>query len=59
MSKQAAPAVPSRREFHAAVALLAAAPLTALAADDKPPADPVAALADGLIAAAKAPTGRT
>ena len=37
MNDHAAKAVPSRREFHAAVALLAAAPLAAFAADEKPP----------------------
>jgi hypothetical protein len=49
---------PSRREFHAAVALLAAGSLTALAADEQPAADPLAATADALAAAAKARFGK-
>ncbi len=57
MNDHAAKAVPSRREFHAAVALLAAAPLAAFAADEKPPADALAGTADGLVAAAKARYG--
>jgi hypothetical protein len=49
--------VPSRREFHAALAFLAAAPLGALGADEKQATDPIRAAADGLIAAAKARYG--
>ena len=49
---------PTRRDFHAAHALLAAAPLTALAADEKPPADVLAATADALAAVAKARYGK-
>jgi hypothetical protein len=46
----------SRREFHAALALLAAASLGA-GADEKP-ADPLAATADALAAAVKARYGK-
>ncbi len=49
--------VPSRREFHAAVALLAIAPL-ATAAEDEKPADARAATAEALAAAAKARFGK-
>ena len=46
--------VPSRREFHAAVALLAVAPLAVVAAEKKAEADPLTAFAEALAAAARA-----
>ena len=49
---------PSRREFAAAVALLAAAPLAALAADKKPEVDPLTAAGEALAAAARARFGK-
>src|SRR5207248_1160694 len=57
MSDQPASTVPSRREFHALLTLLAATPLAALGADEKPPVNPLTATADGLVAAAKARFG--
>jgi hypothetical protein len=57
MSDHAIHAVPSRREFHAVLALLAATPLVACAADEKPAVDALTATGDGLIAAAKARYG--
>jgi hypothetical protein len=58
MTDHATSCAPSRREFHAVVALLAATPLAALAADEKAPAvDALTGTADGLVAAAKARYG--
>jgi hypothetical protein len=57
MSKPAAAPAPSRREFHAAAALLAVAPLAAIRGDEKP-ADPLVAAAEALTAAVKARYGK-
>ena len=58
MSEQTAKSALSRREFHAALALLAVAPLAAVAADEKPAVEPLTAVGDALAAVAKARFGK-